>query len=38
MRIQKELDVVNFIRKQMKLSSIIELIFSREERLQILEN
>ena len=34
-RIDKELDVVTFIRKQMKLSVILETIFNKDERLQI---
>ena len=37
-RIEKELDVVNFIRKQMKLSVIIKTIFNKERRLKILQN
>ena len=37
-RIEKELDVVNFIRKQMKLGIIIKTIFNEEKRLKISEN
>ena len=37
-RIEKELDIVNFIRKQIKLKVILEKIFNKEERKQIRKN
>ena len=37
-RIEKELDIVNFVRKQLKISVALETIFSRAERVSFNNN